>query len=96
MTQESGQLSDGEMENIKDFLTIDEAAHLVGLSHWTIRMYLQRRRLAKYRLGSRTVVSRKELLALVHVEKVRPANGQMSSPAGADDAPRPQNSEGTK
>ena len=72
-------MSDVEIDKFKDFLTVDEAARLVGLSHWTIRMYLHKRRLTKYRLGSRTVVSRQELLGLVHVEKIVPA--EISSPA---------------
>lgn len=67
------QLSDGETENQEDFLTIDEAARFVGLSHWTIRMYLQKRRLTKYRLCNRTVVSRRELTALVHIKEIAPA-----------------------
>jgi excisionase family DNA binding protein len=44
---------------------VDEAAELVGLSHWTIRVWIHRGRLTKYKAASRIVVSRSELLALV-------------------------------
>ena len=66
-------------EQSADFLTVDEAAQLVGLSHWTIRNYLRRRLLTKYRLSFRTMVNRQELLELVHVEKIVPAD--VSRPA---------------
>lgn len=58
-------------ENASNYLTVEEAAELVGLSHWTIRLWLQKRRLTRYKCGSRTVVSRLELLELV---KPVPAN----------------------
>lgn len=48
-----------------DFLTVEDAAQLVGLAHWTIRAWLYRGLLTKYKSASRTLVSRKELLALV-------------------------------
>jgi excisionase family DNA binding protein len=48
-----------------DFLTVDDAARLVGLTHWTIRRWLQTRRLTRYKSGQHTVVSRLELLALI-------------------------------
>jgi excisionase family DNA binding protein len=59
---------EGNSENGKKkggFLTVDEAAELVGLSHWTIRVWIHRGRLTKYKAASRIVVSRSELLALV-------------------------------
>jgi excisionase family DNA binding protein len=49
------------------FLTIDEAARLVGLSHWTLRSWLQKGRLTRFKSGSRTLVSRAELLELTKV-----------------------------
>lgn len=85
-------MSDDEIGNIKDFLTIEDAAHLVGLSHWTIRMYLTRRWLTKYRFCNRTVVSRKELLALVHVEEIVPASpsARQTGAATSTAAPTPK------
>jgi excisionase family DNA binding protein len=52
-----------------DFLTVDEAAQLVGLSHWTIRRWLDSGRLTRYKSGFRTVVRRPELLALLEPKK---------------------------
>jgi excisionase family DNA binding protein len=52
-----------------EFLTVDEAAELVGLSHWTIRKYIHEARLQKYVSGSRVVVSRTELLDFVKPKK---------------------------
>jgi excisionase family DNA binding protein len=50
------------------FLTVDEAAQLVGLSHWTMRSWIQKGHLTRYKSAARTVVSRDELL-----ERVKPA-----------------------
>ncbi len=48
------------------FMTVEEAARLVGRSHWTIRRWLEiGGRLTRYKSLNRTVVSRSELLALV-------------------------------
>ena len=59
------------MQSNDGFLTVDEAARLVGLSHWTIRLWLQKGRLARYKSGpTRTVVSRSELVELVKPKKV--------------------------
>jgi excisionase family DNA binding protein len=96
MTQYNGQLSDGETENLKDFLTIEEAARLVGLSHWTIRLYLQKRRLTKYRLCNRTVVSRKELVALIHVEEIVPAGSDGPAKGRPPQPPQPPDEDGAK
>ena len=53
-----------------EFLTVDEAARLVSLSHWTIRLWLQKGRLTRYKSGpARTVISRAELLELVKPKK---------------------------
>lgn len=57
------------IHNASDFLTVDEAAELVGLSHWTIRKYIHDGKLQRYRSLSRTVVSRSELLELVKPKK---------------------------
>jgi len=56
------------------FLTVDEAAQLSGLSHWTIRLWLHNRRLTKYKSGSRTAVNRTELLELLKPTKSRDEN----------------------
>jgi excisionase family DNA binding protein len=53
------------MQSEPKFLTVDEAAKLASLSHWTIRLWLQKGRLVRYKSGSRTVISRPELLALI-------------------------------
>ena len=53
------------------FLTVEEAAQLAGLSHWTIRMWQRKGRLKRYKVGSRTVVSRTELLELVKPTRVK-------------------------
>jgi excisionase family DNA binding protein len=58
--------------NPDSFLTVDQAAQLVALSHWTIRAWLHKGRLTRYKSGpSRTVVSRLELLELVKPTKAR-------------------------
>lgn len=60
--------------NASDFLTVDEAAQLVGLSHWTIRRWLQPGgKLTHYKSASRTVVSRSQLLELVKPKRVEDA-----------------------
>lgn len=58
------------MEKANDFLTVDEAAQLVGLSHWTIRRWLELGKLNRYKAASRTMVNRTELLALLEPKKV--------------------------
>ncbi len=62
------------MHSNSDFLTVDEAANLVGLSHRTIRRWLEIGKLTRYKALSRTVVSRSELLALLEPRKVRKNN----------------------
>jgi excisionase family DNA binding protein len=54
-----------------DFLTVDGAARLVGLTHWTIRRWLQTKRLTRYKSGQQTVVSRTELLELLKPKKAK-------------------------
>lgn len=59
------------METINtDFLTVEAAAQLAALSHWTLRRWLHLGRLTRYRLGKRTLVSRVELLQLLRPVKV--------------------------
>lgn len=55
--------------NSTDFLTVEEAAQLVGYSHWAIRLWLHKGLLTRYKSASRTVVSRTELLDLVKPKK---------------------------
>jgi excisionase family DNA binding protein len=55
----------GKTENADNFLTVDEAARLIGLSHWTVRSWLHKGLLTRYKSASRTVVSRAELTELV-------------------------------
>jgi excisionase family DNA binding protein len=52
-----------------DFLTVDEAAQLVSMSHWTIRLWLHKGKLTRYKSGQRTVVSRAELAELLRPRK---------------------------
>lgn len=57
-----------------DFLTVDEAARLVGRSHWTIRRWLEPGgKLTRYKSASRTVVSRAELTELVKPKRAEEA-----------------------
>jgi excisionase family DNA binding protein len=60
------------MQSNVDFLTVEEAARLTGFSHWSIRRWLSTSppKLARYKIGSRIVVSRSELLALLEPRKV--------------------------
>jgi hypothetical protein len=52
--------------NSNDFITVDDAARLVGRSHWTIRRWLEPGgKLTRYKSLNRTVVSRSELTELV-------------------------------
>ena len=48
-----------------DFLTVDGAARLAGVTHWTVRLWLQKSKLTRYKSGQHTVVSRTELLELL-------------------------------
>lgn len=56
-------------DNTNEFLTVDEAAQLAGMSHWTIRRWTGTR-LARYESMGRVLVSRVELLELVKPKKV--------------------------
>jgi len=60
------------MQSNDDFLTVDEAARLTGFSHWSIRRWLSTSppKLTRYKIGSRIVVSRSELLVLMEPRKV--------------------------
>ena len=73
----------GKNSNSADFLTVDEAAQLVGLTHWTIRVWLHKGRLTRYKSASRTVVSRTELLDLVKPTKIDPAKESARQQRGA-------------
>ncbi len=59
------------MKSKADFLTVEEAARLTGFSHWSIRRWLSESppKLARYKIGSRTVISRAELLELMKPKK---------------------------
>jgi excisionase family DNA binding protein len=45
----------------KEFLSIDETCQLVGASRWTIYRLIDKGRLKAAKLGSRTIVPRKEI-----------------------------------
>jgi excisionase family DNA binding protein len=67
-----GKQSDSSM-----FLSVDEAARLVGLSHWTLRSWLQKGLLTRYKSVSRTLVNRAELLELLKPKKSSHENSQL-------------------
>jgi len=54
-----------KIENSDGFLTLDAAAHFVGLSHWTVRPWLHEGLLALQKSASRTTVSRSEVPELL-------------------------------
>lgn len=58
------------------FLTVVEAAELTGRSHWTIRLWITKGWLTRFKCASRTVVSRAELLELLTPKPVGDANGK--------------------
>lgn len=62
------------MQITEKFITVDCAADLAGLSHWTIRRWLAVGRLTHYRAASRVVVDREELLALMAPRKMEAGN----------------------
>ena len=47
--------------NTKDFLSIQEAAQLLGASRWTIQRLIKRQQLSAAKLGSRTIIARSEI-----------------------------------
>ncbi len=60
-------------DNPNDFITVEEAARLVGRSHWAIRRWLQPNgKLTRYKSLNRTVVSRLELMKLTEPKKEEP------------------------
>jgi len=55
-----------DSNNASEFLSVDEAARLAGLSHWTIRRWVEPGgKLTRYKVLNRTMVSRTELLELI-------------------------------
>jgi excisionase family DNA binding protein len=65
--------------NLSLYLTVDAAAQLLGLSHWTIRQKITRGELTRYKVGARTLVSRTELL-----ERVTPVAAHFSTSSAAN------------
>jgi excisionase family DNA binding protein len=61
---------EGETENTDKFLTVEEAARLAGISHWTVRSWLRKGLLVRYKSASRTVVSVPELLELMKPKRL--------------------------
>ncbi len=58
------------MQGRDGFLTIDEAAQIAGVTHWTIRRWLGvPGKLTRYKSASRTLVSHSERLALIKPER---------------------------
>ena len=59
------------MQTNDDFLSVEEAARLAGFSHWSIRRWLSAShpKLIRYKIGSRTVINRAELLELIKPKK---------------------------
>lgn len=62
------------MANTDEFLTLEEAAALLKLSHWTLRRAVQEGRIRHYRLGPRSAIRfrKSELLEDMRVEPVQP------------------------
>jgi excisionase family DNA binding protein len=52
----------------RQLLSINEGAALLSVSNGMIRKFLERKQIHRYKLGKRTLISAKELLALVRVE----------------------------
>jgi len=69
----------GKQNYSDDFLTLDQAAQLVGLSHWTVRSWLHKGLLTRYKSGFRTLVSRVELFDLTKVTAVTSSAPQARS-----------------
>jgi excisionase family DNA binding protein len=65
-----------------DFLTVDGAARLVGVTHWTIRRWLQVSKLTRYKSGQLTFVDREELLAVIAPKPKKTTNKMNLSPRG--------------
>lgn len=58
------------LTDAQEFLTVEQSAEFAGVSHWTIRRWLEPGgRLTPYKSLSRTVVSRAELTELVKPKK---------------------------
>lgn len=60
------------MTHEAQFLTVQEAAELLGVTHWRIRQLQGKKegKLTRFKIGpKRTVVSRRELLELVSATK---------------------------
>jgi excisionase family DNA binding protein len=70
-------MKEGKAKNTDGFITVDEAAQLVRLSHWTLRSWLHKGRLTRYKSGSRTVVNRSELLGLLETQEGEQARDHM-------------------
>ena len=48
-----------------DFMDVREAARTAGVSPWTVRRWLTTGRLTRFKAGSRTVIRRSEMAALI-------------------------------
>lgn len=70
-------------DSSSEFISVEAAAQLTGLSHWTIRRWLEPgcAKLTRYKSASRTVVSRAELL-----ERVRPTPVRIAENTGGTNA----------
>lgn len=61
-----------EMQTNPKFLTLPEAAQETGFSHWTLRKFLHDGKLTRYRLGSRVLLDRSEVMSLLRPQKIEP------------------------
>jgi excisionase family DNA binding protein len=50
----------------REFLSVTEAAQLLSISEVSIRRYLTQKKLRRFKVGSRTLLDRAAVLALVH------------------------------
>ena len=69
-------MRNGQLENprrdapptAEEFLTVREGAALLKLSEASIRRYLTLKKLRRFKVGSRTLLKRGDVLGLVHEE----------------------------
>lgn len=55
-------------EETTPYVTVSESAEILRLSEISIRRYLTKKILARYKVGGRTLLRRDEVLALVKAE----------------------------
>jgi excisionase family DNA binding protein len=56
-------------EHNRAFMTVDEAAQLAGVTHWTVRLWLHKGKLTRYKSGQHPLIRRTELNELLRPRK---------------------------